>query len=210
MNTTFNKGRILLAMLVVSTLVFSFSVSAEEFGYNYLRGDLNVVQAVNYTQLNVNNSQYWNGNSWDAFGHWVKSGSNIYYNSGNVGIGTDSPVAKLQIGTTNGYSGGGDFYSFNNGGNPRFLFGDAAFAGNYGGLRWDSAGNFISLYTDTIGTSQLVLRQSGNIGMNTNNPQTTLDVNGTATMGKLIICDNGTATIMTRNETLAISEGCVL
>jgi uncharacterized protein (TIGR02145 family) len=43
----------------------------------------------------------WNGTTWapgtDQSGStlWTQSGSNIYYNNGNVGIGTTNPVAKL-------------------------------------------------------------------------------------------------------------------
>jgi hypothetical protein len=39
--------------------------------------------------------------SWNLVGNnagqWITNGSNIYYNSGNVGIGTNSPTAKLQV-----------------------------------------------------------------------------------------------------------------
>ena len=31
-------------------------------------------------------------------GEWKKSGQNIYYNLGNVGIGTENPQAKLDVG----------------------------------------------------------------------------------------------------------------
>jgi hypothetical protein len=95
--------------------------------------------------------------------------------SGNVGIGTTAPGAKLQIGDSAG-ANGGDIYSFNNGGNPRFLFGDSVSASNYGGLRWDSTGDYISLYTEAASTSQLVLLENGNVGIGTTAPSGTLTI----------------------------------
>jgi len=40
-----------------------------------------------------------------AYGPWVPSGSDLYYNDGNVGIGTSTPTAKLEIVGTPGVDG---------------------------------------------------------------------------------------------------------
>ncbi len=38
-----------------------------------------------------------NDTAFDSSGQWSKSGSIIYYNTGNVGVGTSTPVEKLQV-----------------------------------------------------------------------------------------------------------------
>ncbi len=69
------KKALSLSVVIFGVAIFSFLflisfVSAEEFGYNYLVGELNVVQAINYTQINVNNSLLWDGNAYDE-DRWV-------------------------------------------------------------------------------------------------------------------------------------------
>ncbi|MFH1128305.1 MAG: hypothetical protein V1699_02715 [Candidatus Omnitrophota bacterium] len=78
-------------------------------------------------------------------------------NAGNVGIGTASPNARLEV-------NGGDIYIWRNGGNPRLLVGDSDVAGNFGGLRWDSVNDIVQIGTDT-GGYVLNLGESGSVGI---------------------------------------------
>jgi len=59
-----------LIFFFIFLLVLLPVVSAEEFGYNYLEGELNVVQAINYTLVSVNDSLLWDGNAWDE-SRWI-------------------------------------------------------------------------------------------------------------------------------------------
>lgn len=92
-------------------------------------------------------------------------------NDGNVGINTAIPYAKLHI-------TGGDIYCLNNGGNPRFLFGDSTSAGDYGGMRWDSTSDIIQIGTDTGGFTTLQINESGFVGVGIN-PTVKFEVDGT-------------------------------
>jgi hypothetical protein len=94
--------------------------------------------------------------------------------SAKLGIGA-TPTAALQLGSNTGVNGG-DFYSFNNGGSPRFLFGDNISAGNYGGLQWQSGTDSIRLFTEAFGITQMVLKEDGNVGIDTATPTQPLSV----------------------------------
>lgn len=53
-----------------------------------------------YQTNNTPGFYYYSGNAWKAVSStepWQKSGTSIYYNSGNVGIGNNSPAYKLDV-----------------------------------------------------------------------------------------------------------------
>lgn len=77
------KRELIIFLIGISLfLILPSLILAEEFDYNYLEGELNVAQAVNYTEVSVNDSTYWDGHafSWlDRF--YLKSNPFNFYNS---------------------------------------------------------------------------------------------------------------------------------
>ncbi len=65
----FNNKFFILGIILLFSITF---ISAEEFGYNYLKGDLDIATAINYTIFNVNDSTYWDGNAWSDT-RWLSS-----------------------------------------------------------------------------------------------------------------------------------------
>ena len=116
---------------------------------------------------------------------WLKSDSSSYFNGGNVGIGTTSPSAKLeveggdallQLSTTS--STGNPYMSFNQAGTRRSFIqhvdsGDnLKLASEYGGMQF---------YTGTGGTEtvKMAIQSGGNVGIGTTSPSQKLHVVGT-------------------------------
>lgn len=116
---------------------------------------------------------------------WSKSGNDLYYNSGNIGIGTMNPSGTLQIvntvspavliGTTN---------------QEQAAFGQATFSGNWSSdattgdaiVRPDTGKNLI-LATEPDNVNQrfparLLVTKDGNVGIGTITPQAKLDIAG--------------------------------
>jgi hypothetical protein len=119
---------------------------------------------------------------------WTLSGSSIYYNDGNVGIGTTSPVAKLEIHGAGDYIDTGasrvyplELHSTDNT-NYALLMGIEDGSPGFGWLQAGNPGSAIP---------NLVLGpEGGNVGIGTTAPAYELEVIGNITSNGTIIHDN--------------------
>jgi hypothetical protein len=88
--------------------------------------------------------------------------------SGNVGIGTTSPLAKLQVSSGRSYLFSGDNYSVG--------LAQTAAQANYMYLGTASDGTFY--ISESGGTARFTVQQAGNVGIGTTSPAYKLDVSG--------------------------------
>ncbi len=116
---------------------------------------------------------------------WTENGSDIHFDSGNVGIGITSPAHKLQVvGSSNGSHIVTRIQNTDASGYSTLWFG----AGNDGLLR---AGSSAPSWTDslalltsgatpvvigTVATERMRIDESGNVGIGTQSPSSTLEV----------------------------------
>lgn len=115
----------------------------------------------------------------DANDVWTENGDDVYYNGGNVGIGTDSPNRPLTInsGENNSY-----IATFNN------YTGTTISDGFLTGINTSGSGylwNFEDgpIYVGTNNSTKMTITAAGDVGIGTSAPSATLDVNGDVQIG---------------------------
>ncbi len=109
-------------------------------------------------------------------------GQDLTVLNGKVGIGTTSPVYLLDV---SGQIRGRDLLTLDNNGDPFVSVGDSGSGGDFGFMRWVSATDALSFGTTVGGTfnDQLIIKESGNVGIGTTTPKSLLTVDGTFAVG---------------------------
>jgi len=113
---------------------------------------------------------------------WTTSGSNIYYNTGNIGIGTNSPASKLFVGSgtpavstlagLNVALGGASYVSASNGTENVFMGADGSGYGILGTL----SNHGVGIRTNNV--ERMRIDTSGKVGIGTQTPTEKLEING--------------------------------
>jgi hypothetical protein len=125
-----------------------------------------------------------------AWAQWQTSNSNIYYNNGSVGIGTNAPWNPLQVNTSG--TNAAYFYGTNTWatwiGIQNGTSGGGAYLLGVGGS--PGVGS-LAIFDQIAGAYRLSINSNGNIGIGTTNPQHLLHVAGTIGAEEILVTSSG-------------------
>jgi hypothetical protein len=132
--------------------------------------EVNYINGIYYT---TDNSGY--GIAFGKIVSGTKTKQLVIRDSGNVGIGTNSPARKLEVSQT------GDAFinirgSYSN--NSGIIFSDIDLNGDSCAIRNDREDNALWFSTNGINNERMRITSGGNVGIGTDSPTTKLDVNG--------------------------------
>ena len=141
-----------------------------------MNGDLNVDGDINFTgKINLSGTQYGGGFQVD--------GDDIYnVNSGNIGIGTSNPISKVHIEVAD--TAAPPMLILSNTsedrGGIRFMDSSAPDSQNFD-IVYDNSLNNLIIRSDN-NDNIMFMEETGNVGINTDDPRQKLDVSGSATI----------------------------
>jgi hypothetical protein len=123
-----------------------------------------------------------------ASGQWITTGSDIYYNTGNVGIGTSSPVSATKL-TINGSND--QIYLRTADTNAVVMsIGNAAGNSVYFQSKSTGTGTTLPFAWYMNSTQSMTLDTSGNLGIGTTSPTRLLDVTTTGATAAIAVIQN--------------------
>ena len=206
-NTSFTAGRLIY---FDGTSLVSTSTTDFESRLTFNSPLSRLGNTVSIPVANGSSDGYLTSGDWASFSNkvssqWVTNGSNIYYSTGNVGIGTSSPTAKLQV--AGDVSVGSSRHS-----TDKLYFG----LDNYQYVNYSttSDGVFVSGYRGvqlaSNGTAALTVRD-GNVGIGTVTPTSKLSVVGDSLLtGNLFVTNKIGVNETNPLNNLTFSPGSVI
>lgn len=122
---------------------------------------------------------------------WNTNGSNIYFNTGKVGLGTDNPLTGLHLSNSSapnivvhnpggsGALGGANFTMWDETSGSQFIF--KSYSTGFGGFKIRDNANSMDVIVveNNSAANSLFIQNGGYVGIGTDNPSSALTVNGT-------------------------------